>query len=428
MLGIVSTLAVGLSVTSVPARAQDEVFAKVDASMTLPQPGPHWVFTNGLVLRHSLLFDADSGEVMGIVDSGQGLAVQTPLWSRTRGEIITLDTAYSRYNRGERVDYLTIHDDSTLAFKSEIVLPIHIATSGPGPTHGSLLDGGRFVAVFSTLPRSEIAIVDLARGRVTDIVTVTGCAGIFAVGPARLASLCGDGSMLMIQLDAEGRKQAFVRSPKFFDPIEDPVSMYGVRDGTRWVFSSFAGKIHAVDFAGATPEPAPAWSLFSEHELAQGWRPGGAQWLALHRSTRRLYALAHQGEAGSHKDPGPEIRVHHLDDHSALQTIAAPNLAADFLGDLMKLPSDGVAAWLLERLVPNPGAANIAVSQDDAPLLYVGNDEVPLAAVLDATSGEHLRNLSEVGVTGPTFGVPPMTDDSNSERPAEGDSAESASP
>jgi len=428
VLGPAAVLAVVGSIANVPAHAQGEIFAKAAAPLTLPQPGPHWVFTSGQILRHSLLFDADSGEVMGSVDSGHGLSVQSPLWSRTRGEIITLDIAYSRFNRGERVDYLTIHDDSTLMYKGEIILPIHIATSGAGPTHGTLLDGDRFVAVFSALPSNEIAIADLALGQVVDVVTVTGCAGVFAVGPARLASMCGDGTMLMIQLDAEGRKQAFVRSPKFFDPIEDPVGMHGVRDGLRWVFSSFAGMIHAVDFSGSAPEPTPAWSLFSERERTQDWRPGGAQWLALHRSTRRLYTLVHQGRPGSHKDPGPEIRVHHLDDHTPLQTIATPNFAADFLTGLMELPADGLGAWLLEQAVPNPGATSIAVSQDDAPLLYAGNGEIPIAAVLDATTGEHLRNLHEVGVSGPTFGVPPMTDAPSSHQPAPGGSAEPASP
>ena len=68
--------------------------------------------------------------------------------------------------------------------------------------------------------------------------------------------------------------------------------------------------------------------------------------------------------------------------------------------------------------------ASVYLASDDGPLLYVGNDEIPLAAVLDAASGEHLRNLREVGITGPTFGIPPMTDESIADAPGSNDSAE----
>ena len=44
--------------------------------------------------------------------------------------------------------------------------------------------------------------------------------------------------------------------------------------------------------------PAPAWD-----ELA--WRPGGAQLLALHRATRRLFVLMHPGNHWTHKVDGP---------------------------------------------------------------------------------------------------------------------------
>jgi hypothetical protein len=83
-----------------------------------------------------------------------------------------------------------------------------------------------------------------------------------------------------------------------------------------------------------------------------------------------------------------------------------PNLAADFLGPLLGLESGGLSHRLLRWVTPNPGVHAIAVTQDDRPLLFARNAELGVVAVLDPTTGEHLRNLEEAGITGPTLGVP----------------------
>ena len=45
------------------------------------------------------------------------------------------------------------------------------------------------------------------------------------------------------------------------------------------------------------------------------------------------------------------------------------------------------------------------MTQDESPLLFVRNAEVGVIAVMDARSGEHLRNLENAGIAGPTLGV-----------------------
>ena len=50
-------------------------------------------------------------------------------------------------------------------------------------------------------------------------------AGIYPAGPLRFATLCGDGTTLLVKLDPEGAPIATERSDAFFDVIEDPVMM-----------------------------------------------------------------------------------------------------------------------------------------------------------------------------------------------------------
>ena len=65
--------------------------------------------------------------------------------------------------------------------------------------------------------------------------------------------------------------------------MQDPLTEKGVRDGARWLFASFEGKLQVVDFSGEQPIAAPAWPLFTDAERQAGWRIGGMQHLALHR-------------------------------------------------------------------------------------------------------------------------------------------------
>ena len=122
-----------------------------------------------------------------------------------------------------------------------------------------------------------------------EIVTA-GCAGIYPTGERSFAMLCGDGTLGTVKLDPAGRQLSVGSSEPFFDAVEDPVMMAGVRDGARWIFVSFAGRVHELDTARTPPE-ASSWSLVGESDAGDGWRPGGKQNLAVHRASQRLYAV-----------------------------------------------------------------------------------------------------------------------------------------
>ncbi len=195
-------------------------------------------------------------------------------------------------------------------------------------------------------------------------------------------------------------------SERFFDVLADPVSMVGVRSGTTWLFVSFLGQVHAIDYAGATPVASPPWSLASAAERAAGWRPGGLQPHALHAATGRLFVLMHEGEAGSHKDASPEIWVFDVVERSRRARFDVPNLAVEFLGPMFGLEPGSFARSVLGWVVPNEGAHSLAVSQDASPLLFTRSGDFGVVGVIDPESGDHVRTLVEAGLSGPSLGVP----------------------
>jgi hypothetical protein len=113
----------------------------------------------------------------------------------------------------------------------------------------------------------------------------------------------------------------------------------------------------------------------------------------------------HRGGRGSHKAPGPEIWVYDLARRERVDRFEVPNLTAAFLGPMMQVEPGGLVSWGLRRLLPSTGAHSLAVTQDAEPLLFARSAELGAVAVLDARTGEHLRDLSEAGLAGPTLGL-----------------------
>jgi len=375
------------------------------AIATLPTELGRQVWVPDRLFAHSLLVDGDSGEVLGTVDSGATITPKAPLYAPGRREFYSAEISYSRFRRGERTDYVTIYDSESLAVAGEVVLPTRTAESNTSVAHFALLDGERFLGVFNQFPNTSVSVVDLESRTFSGEIIVTGCAGVYPVGPQRFAMLCGDGTVVVVLLDGAGHKSGLVRGEPFFDPVADPAFMQAARLGDRWVFVTFEGKVHEVDFSQGVPVAAEPWSLFGEGE-AGGWRVGGLQHIAAHAGTNRLYTVMHEGGPGSHKAAGPEVWVYDLETHERVDTFDMPNLTAAFLLATLRVETDGALAWLLERVLPNDGVHSIAVTRGDAPLLFARNAERGAMAVLDARTGEHLRNVAELGLAGPTLEVP----------------------
>jgi len=167
-----------------------------------------------------------------------------------------------------------------------------------------------------------------------------------------------------VTLDDAGREKARKAHAKFFDPARDPLLEKAVRSGDQWLFVSFAGDVHPVDAAAAGLAFGATWPLSDAEERSAKWLPGGLQPFALHAASGRLYALMHQGGADTHKDPGQAVWVYDLVTKKRVQKIA--------LGEL---------------------ASSIAVSSDDAPLLYSAFLGAPALSIYDARTGVKLRAI-----------------------------------
>ena len=372
---------------------------------TLPRPGDHWVWVPDRLLGHSLLFDGDTGTVLGMIDSPFLLTPQAPILSTSRNEIYSVDVGYTRGNRGERTDFLTIYDLETLNYKDEIVFPTKAATANTSIGYSGPI-GSRFIGVFNQFPATSISILDLDKRSFVEEIGVSGCSGIYPIDELRFATLCGDGTVTVVELTDDGRKAALVHSKKFFDTLEDPVFTAAGRLGSRWIFVSFGGTVHTLDFSGATPEISPSWSLQGETGRQSEWRPGGLQVVAVHAASERLFVVMHEGGPGSHKDAGPEIWSFDLAERRRIGRIEPPSLSATFLGDTLGISTDSFSFTLLKWILPADTVHSIAISQDAAPVLFMRNAELGAIGVVDPDGGQVVRILGEAGLFGPTLGVP----------------------
>lgn len=373
-----------------------------------PGPRDHWVWVNDRPLRHNQLFDGDTGRALGTLDVSVTLAGRLPLTSRKLGEFYVVEPVYSRGHRGERADYVTIYDGATLAYKDEIEIPPLAAETGSSVALTAMLDGGRFLLVYNQAPQS-VTVVDVERRRVAGTVETAGCACVYPTGELSFAALCGDGTAVHVLLDAEGRESRLLRSDVFFDVVADPLRENGVRNGQRWMFVSFEGYLHDVDFSGDSPRLIDRWSLFTDVERAESWRVGGIQDLTLHQQRQELYSVVHKGGAGSHKDPGDDIWVYDLRERRRIRTIKAPGLVLAFARPLLGIERDSVwfrALSYLESVFGGPGVHSLVVTQDAEPLLFVRNRDIGAVGVLDARTGVTLREIEEIGVSGANMAVP----------------------
>jgi methylamine dehydrogenase heavy chain len=401
---LTATVLTALAITTVAlTRVAQADPLEVASVASLPPVGDHWVWIPDRLLQHSLLFDGDTGTVLGMIDSAASLTPKPPVLAG--GHFYSSDIAYSRGLRGDRIDFVSIYDARSLAYVDEIPLPTMQGQSNASLAYVERI-GDRFLGIFNQFPNVSVSIVDLEERRFVEEVAIAGCAGIYPVDAQHFATLCGNGSAALVRLDAEGHKTALSSSEPFFDAVEDPAFMSAGRDGSGWTFVTFAGYARNVDFDGGRAALGEKWSLTTDAERAKGWRPGGLQHVAVHAARDTLYVVMHRGKPGSHKQAGTEIWVFDLNEKQRIGRFDVPNLTAAFLVDMMRLDAESLLAGLLHWVVPSEGAHSIAVSRDDDPVLFVRSAQMGAVAVLDATTGETQRFLTEAGLAGPTLRVP----------------------
>lgn len=307
-------------------------------SETMPPLGENWFIA--VTRDGGYILDATDGEMHGFLRvSGHTPAIQP---SADRSEFYAAASYYSRGSYGERTDILSIQDYENLSMAAEVEIPKKIAAL-PFRGYIGLLSEGNHVGVSNLTPAQSVTIVDVANRAMVGEISTPGCSLILPVGNNDFLTMCGDGTLMLVQLDDNGRETNRVRSRKFFELQEDPVYDRPVETADGWLMLSNNGKAYEVSVAGDDIDIGRPWDFVTEEDAADDWWPGGNQLVTVQRRLGLFYVTMHQGEQYSHHEPGTEIWVFSL---AAKRRIA--------------------------RIELEEPASSIMVTQEAEPLLIVG--------------------------------------------------------
>lgn len=315
--------------------------------------------------------EGDSERYLGMVSTGFSASVAL---SPDRKEIYVATTYYARLNHGERTDVVDIHDAETLGWKGEIVIPARHAQATAARNVLQTSHDGRYLFVQNATPATSVTVVDLQARKPIAEVQTPGCWSVYPspTVAGRFSAMCGNGSMLTVTLDADGKVTGRRQSAPFFDPDADPLFTNFDRIGGRYVFVSFHGQVHVADLSGEEARFEAPWSLLEAADAKKGWRPGGYQLVAIHEASGRLFVAMHdKGEEGTHKNPAKEIWMVDLASHKRLARL------------------------------PGHDALTLAVSRGEGARLYALNGEKALIAQFDVSGPQpkFLRVMKPIGET-----------------------------
>jgi len=329
--------------TSVFAQTGDAV--ETVGVIKMPQATPYRLYVADVAISH--IVDGKLHVIDGATMKYEGMVATALAGNATlsadRRELYVATTYFTRLNRGERVDLVEIYDAATLNRTGEVTIPAKHAQALPYRGLIRASADGRWLLVQNATPATSISVVDLkSRNFVTEVPT-PGCWALLTVPaePSRFTTVCGDGSLLTVTLDAGGKVAGQKRVPRFFDADTDPIFIHAEYDGDRVHFVSFKGMLHTANLAGEQASFEAPWPLVRGEDLKKNWRPGGYQPVALQAQSQRLYVGMHSGgKEGSHKEPAREIWVFDMAKRSRIAR------------------------------VPGSSAIALAVSRGDKPLLF----------------------------------------------------------
>ncbi len=179
--------------------------------------------------------------------------------------------------------------------------------------------------------------------------------------------ICGDGTLQYIGIGQDGGETARKRSKPFFVVDEDPVFDKPMKTGDGWLLVSHEGLAYEITVNRDKMNISDPWSLLSDEDKEEKWRPGGSQPFTVHRDSNLLYVLMHQGDVDTHYENGTEAWVFDLERKRRVGRIAFENEVSHILS-----------------------------SQEEKPKLYVFDDERKLL-IYDGRLFRHLRTIEEPG-------------------------------
>lgn len=315
------------------------------------------------------IFDGATGKFLGMIPTSFNGHMQV---SHDGKKIYTMTTYHERVTRGKRTDTVEVWDALGLTFEKEIILPNNRIQ---GLNYRGMFrqsTDGKFIILQNATPATSVAVVDVEKGK--HVAELTNTAGCWSVNPLpnrdrSFTTICGDGTLLTIDLDENGQIASQYRSETMFSVKEDPIFITPGFVDNKAYFVSFYGTLYTADFNGEKVKFEPTWSLLNDEDRAKGWTPGGYNLTATHEKSKRLYVLMHpDGAEGTHKSPAAEIWVFDLENKKRVARIPGLDilsLSVDQGGDRL-LGIDGgnvhifditAAEPKLVRTVENAGEA-----------------------------------------------------------------------
>ena len=275
---------------------------------TMDDPGENWFIAMPWG-EGAYIYDGITGEMQGLLSlSPHTPAVQA---NPARKEFYAAESYYSRGVHGDRTDLLTIYDYENLSPIAEVEIPQKI-TILPLRTYIQLMGDGRHVGIFNMTPAASVTIVDVVDRSLIGEISTPGCALIMAVGNNDFLMIYGDGTLQLVQLDDDGNESNRVRSREFFSVDDDPVFDRPVPFNGGWLLVSHLGQVFHVTVDGDDIDISSPWSMITEEDAEESWRPGGGQPKSVHEGTGLMYILMHQGEEYTHHEAGTEVWVVNL--------------------------------------------------------------------------------------------------------------------
>ena len=303
-------------VTAIPLSHAQISPQTIQPNATMPDPGANWFMLVDDLSGY--IFDASTGEMHGLISiSSMTPAVQP---SMERKEFYNANSFYSRGKYGDRMDILTVHDFENLSPIAEVEIPNKIASLNFRNYIG-LMSGGRHVAISNLTPAQSVSIVDIEERAFVGEVSTPGCSLILPVENNAFLTICGDGTLMLVDLDSNGREQNRVRSKQFFDVQDDPIFDRPVPAADGWLLFSHGGKAFNVTVEDDRINISLAWNLITEDEAQENWWPGGGQLATLHKNLGLFYIVMHQGEQYTHHEPGSEVWVFSTHSQRKIATI-----------------------------------------------------------------------------------------------------------
>ena len=174
--------------------------------------------------------------------------------------------------------------------------------------------------------------------------------------------------MLTTKFDDNAKATDQKRTAKpFFDVEKDPVFQLPAMMDKKAYFVSYHGMVYPMDLGSSPAEPGDPWSMLSEKEKADGWRPGGWQPVAGYAPGHMIFVLMHKGGEWTQKSGGPEVWAYDINEHKRVARIPMPLLSNAIL-----------------------------VSQDDNPLLFALVTSDSKMQIFSALKGRYMGTVNEV--------------------------------